>query len=115
MSASAEQKVVVVTGGAGGIGRSIVARAAAAGFAVAIWDMSEGDAERTAGEIAAGGGRAMAVRCDVADADSVNAAAETTRSGLGAAWALVNNAGIDRFALFKDSSTEDWGASSPSI
>jgi 2-hydroxycyclohexanecarboxyl-CoA dehydrogenase len=48
------------------------------------------------------------VHCDVADPESVTAAAATTRAAVGAPWALVNNAGIDRFGLFKDSSPRDW-------
>jgi len=108
VSATAPQRGAVVTGGAGGIGTAIVRRLARAGFAVAIWDISETAAERLAAEVAAGGGRALAVRCDVADTESVAAAANKTRHELGAVWALVNNAGIDRFGLFKDSGPADW-------
>jgi len=108
MSLDKQQKVVVVTGAAGGIGSAIVRRAAAGAFAVAIWDLSHADGERLAGEITKEGGRALAVPCDIADPASVQAAAEMTRSGLGSAWGLVNNAGIDRFGLFKDNPDTDW-------
>lgn len=108
MNSEPREKIVVVTGGAGGIGSAIVRRLAAGGFAVAIWDVSETDAERLAADVATAGGRALAVRCDVAQPESVAAAADATRARLGSPWALVNNAGIDRFGLFKDSDPKDW-------
>jgi len=99
---------VVLTGGAGGIGRATALRVAADGFAVAIWDLDESAAAGVAGEVEAAGGRGLAVACDVTDRSSVASALEATESKLGGPWALVNNAGIDRLSLFKDSDPADW-------
>jgi 2-hydroxycyclohexanecarboxyl-CoA dehydrogenase len=101
-------RVVVVTGAGRGIGRAIALRVAGAGFAVAVWDLDEANATEVAGEIAKSGGRALGTRCDVGDRESVARAAAKTRERLGAAWGLVNNAGVDRMSLFKDSNPDDW-------
>jgi len=77
--------LAVVTGAAQGIGAAIARRLATDGYEVAVLDLDDTRAKSLAQEI---GGRA--VHCDVADPDSVRAAAAET----GAADVLVNNAGI---------------------
>lgn len=99
---------VVVTGGGAGIGRSTAIRLGRDGFSVAVWDLDRDSAEGAAAEIRDGGGRAIAVQCDVSDRASVDAARDRTTSELGAPWGVVNNAGVDRLSLFKDSDPNDW-------
>jgi 2-hydroxycyclohexanecarboxyl-CoA dehydrogenase len=101
-------RVVVLTGGGAGIGRATALRLGRMGFAVAVWDVDRDGAESVASEIRDGGGRAIAVACDVSDRSSVDAARERTLSELGAPFGLVNNAGVDRLSIFKDSDPADW-------
>lgn len=105
---NASERSVVVTGGGGGIGRATALRLGRDGFRVAVWDLDRDGAEAVATDIRESGGRAIAVACDVSDRDSVNAARDRTSDELGAAWGVVNNAGVDRLSLFKDSDPADW-------
>jgi len=73
-----------------------------------LWDLDAGAAEVAAKDLGARGATALPVACDVSKRGSVEAAARATREKLGVPWALVNNAGIDRFALFKESDPDDW-------
>lgn len=84
--------VVVVTGGASGIGRAIAHLAGGAGLHVAIWDLDVDGAADVVDEVAARGGRATALPCDVGDDDAVAAAWGAT-APLGRVAYLVNNAG----------------------
>ncbi len=101
-------RVAVVTGGGRGIGRAIVVRLASDGFVVAVWDQDRGAAEEAVAGVEREGGSACAIDCDVSDLGCVERAVARTREALGPPWALVNNAGIDRPGLFKDSRPEDW-------
>ncbi|MFT4570137.1 MAG: 2-hydroxycyclohexanecarboxyl-CoA dehydrogenase [Hyphomicrobiaceae bacterium] len=101
-------RVAVVTGAGRGIGRAIAKRACQLGLGVAVWDVDEALAVSTADEIGSHGVPAIGVGCDVRDRDAVAEAAERTRSNLGSVWAIVNNAGIDRLATFKESDPQDW-------
>jgi len=88
-------KVVVITGGSGGIGRAIAAQAAAEGDAVCINFNRNGDAARQlADSICAQGGRAIAVGADVSRDEDVVRLFQEAEAKLGAVSALVNNAGI---------------------
>lgn len=90
-------QVVVVTGGASGIGATIVEEFRAAGATAVIFD-------RTLDETA----EAPGVICDVSDADSVNVAVDTVLAEHGRIDALVNCAGVARLAPAEDLSAADW-------
>lgn len=87
-------KVIVVTGGAGGIGRATAVRFAVEGASVALVDVS---AEGLRGSVAAvegAGGRALAVAADVARAADVERYVAAAAERLGGIDYLFNNAGI---------------------
>lgn len=86
-------RTAVVTGGAQGIGRAIVARLLESGAAVALWDRDVALAEKTATELA-NRGKAVAVGCDVASGAEIERACQDTVKALGRIDILVNNAGI---------------------
>ena len=69
-----KDKVIVITGGGGTLCGTLAKALADAGAKIAIWDIDERAAVRTADEIKAGKGRAVAVKCDVLDKESLKAA-----------------------------------------
>jgi 3-oxoacyl-[acyl-carrier protein] reductase len=88
-------KRALVTGGASGIGRAIALAFAAEGADVAVNDVApEAQIEAVVAEIEARGGRALAIRADVADEAAVLTMFERALARLGALDVLVNNAGI---------------------
>jgi NAD(P)-dependent dehydrogenase (short-subunit alcohol dehydrogenase family) len=87
-------RVVVVTGGGAGIGRTYAHRFAAEGAAVVISDLDERAATKVVVELTAGGGTALAHVMDVTDADAAAAMVERADAELGGVDVLVNNAGI---------------------
>ncbi|WP_460062904.1 SDR family NAD(P)-dependent oxidoreductase [Streptomyces sp. YKOK-I1] len=105
---SLQGKVAVVTGGARGIGRGIATVLASKGAAVAVWDLNTEGAEKTAAEIQAAGGRAVAVGGDAADAEAVARSAARTRAELGPVAILVNNAGTTAYEPFTSISEAAW-------
>lgn len=87
-------KVAMVTGGGQGIGEAISKRLANDGFAVAIADLNLDNANKVVSEIEADGGKAIAVKTDVSDRDSVFNAVNTAAEKLGGFDVIVNNAGL---------------------
>src|SRR5690349_19353332 len=91
----ASEGMVIVTGGSRGIGAAICRKLAALGHPVAVnYTARPEAAEAVAASIKAAGGRAQAVRADVADENQVAAMFDEAVSALGPVTALVNNAGI---------------------
>lgn len=85
-------KIMIVTGAAQGIGRGVAERAAAEGASVVLADRAE-FVDETAGVIAAGGGRAIAVQCDLETYAGAKAAAAAAVAAFGRIDILVNNVG----------------------
>ena len=98
----------VVTGAGSGIGRASALRLASEGAIVLATDRDRESAERVAAEIAAAGGRAEAAEVDVAAGDLVETLRGAVDSALGAADALVNNAGVGASGTVLETSDEDW-------
>ncbi|NHC02705.1 2-hydroxycyclohexanecarboxyl-CoA dehydrogenase [Acinetobacter sp. 187] len=101
-------KVVIVTGGAGGIGSATCRRLAAEGAKVAIFDMNVEAANTLADEIKAKNGQAIAIKCDITQHNVVNQAVAQVESELGPIDGLVNNAGFDIFKPFVKSEPPEW-------
>jgi len=89
-------RVAIVTGGGQGLGRAIARRLARDGVRVAIAQRGVEPLERTAAEIGAAGGTALAVPADLREPAQIAALAETVRARLGPVQILVNNAGFNR-------------------
>ncbi|WP_151638216.1 MULTISPECIES: glucose 1-dehydrogenase [Noviherbaspirillum] len=103
-----KDKVVIVTGGAGGIGTAICKRFAAEGSAVAIFDLNRAAADKLADELRGGGARASSHGFDISDHAAVAAEVARAESELGPIDVLVNNAGWDHAARFIDTTPELW-------
>jgi NAD(P)-dependent dehydrogenase (short-subunit alcohol dehydrogenase family)/quercetin dioxygenase-like cupin family protein len=91
---SFENKVSLVTGAASGMGLATAKAFAEAGAAVALADINEAAVRFAANDLAAGGYKAIGIRCDVADEAEVAAMVEQIVSSFGRLDAAFNNAGI---------------------
>jgi NAD(P)-dependent dehydrogenase (short-subunit alcohol dehydrogenase family) len=88
-------EVLLVTGASRGIGAATARLAAQRGYAVAVnYTTNREAAESVVRGIEQGGGRAIAIHCDVAKEEQVLAMFEAVDRGLGRITALVNNAGV---------------------
>lgn len=107
-------KTAIVTGagrGGRGIGRGIALALAGAGADIAITARTSiADAESVADAVRALGRRALAVRCDVSDATSVEALFDAVKQEFGKVDILVNNAGLTKDGLLLRMSEESWDA-----
>ena len=101
-------KTVFVTGGAKGIGRGVCEVFAGYGANVVIADFNLEGAQKTAEDIAAKGGKAYAVKVNVADKASVEAAVAEAAAKFKTIEMMVNVAGIICADKLEDLSEEDW-------
>ena len=114
-----KDKVVVVTGAGGGIGRDFALAMAAHGAKVVVNDLgasvtgegkNPGPAQKVVDEIKAKGGSAVANMDSVADWESAHRIVRTAMDAFGRIDVVVNNAGILRDRFFFNMSVEEWKA-----
>jgi 2-hydroxycyclohexanecarboxyl-CoA dehydrogenase len=103
-----KDKVVVVTGGAGGIGSAICKRFADEGSVVAVFDLNADAGGRLVKDIETKGGRARSYSVDITDHEGVRSAIDRVESELGPIEVLVNNAGWDTGAFFLQTEKPFW-------
>lgn len=102
-------KTAIITGASRGIGAEIAKRFAQAGANVVVnYSGSQQKAEAVAEAIEENGGKAIAVKANVADADAVKAMVDETISQFGTVDILVNNAGITRDNLMMRMKDDEW-------
>lgn len=103
-----KDKVAIVTGAGRGIGAAVALKLASQGAAVACVSRTEANARRSADQVAALGGRSMALAVDVADPAASEAAVMAAIKEFGRIDILVNNAGVTRDGLLMRMSEADW-------
>jgi 3-oxoacyl-[acyl-carrier protein] reductase len=102
-------KVAVVTGASKGIGAAIAKALSAAGAAVVVnYSSSKEGAERVVAEIAAKGGKAVAIQADVTKPAEVTRLFDETKKAFGRLDVLVNNAGIYKFVPLEQITAEEY-------
>ena len=103
-----KEKVIIVTGAAGGIGGAISARFAAEGARVIVTDMNLEGAEATVAQLAAEGGNARALASDISTAEGCRTIIQNVISTEGRIDVLCNNAGINRRGNLLSLTPDDW-------
>src|SRR5919201_4903896 len=103
-----EGKVAVITGGASGIGKGTALAMARLGTEIVIADINDRRLEETRTEIAALGGRVIAVHCDVAKDADVQHLAKVALLEMGRVDIVMNNAGVVLRGTLEQISMADW-------
>src|SRR5262249_21872291 len=104
------KEIILITGASQGLGRQFARVLSAHGAAVVLAARQTGKLEALAEEIAAKGGRAVAVAMDVTDTASIAKAIDAAEAALGPLTVLINNAGIAIEKLSTDQTEADWEA-----
>lgn len=105
---SAVGKNAIVTGGASGIGLATCRRLARDGIGIAVWDIDQAGAERTAAELKSAGARAVGCHVDVSSRALIEAGVARVHAELGPVRILVNNAGMTSFRPFMEVTESEW-------
>ena len=107
-----EGKVIIITGGGTGLGRSMAYRLAEEGANIVVAARRMAPLEETAAGVRERGAKALAISTDVTDTSQINTMVDKTLSEMGAIDILINNAGIvrggDRPKFMWDITDEDW-------
>ena len=108
-------KIALVTGGSRGLGKNMALSLAQKGNdVIVVYRSNESEANEVVSEIEKFGQKAAAIQLDVADTKAFDQFFKTVSTLLKEKWGrdtfdfLVNNAGIDRYSAFKDTSEEDF-------
>ncbi|MEA2375424.1 MAG: hypothetical protein QOD53_1887 [Thermoleophilaceae bacterium] len=108
MAGSLEGKVAAITGASSGIGEATALAFAREGAAVALGARREDRLKDLAKRIEDDGGRALALKADVADESSAHAFVEGANEQLGGLDILVNNAGVMLLGPLEGTDTGQW-------
>lgn len=101
-------KTAIVTGSRRGIGRAIALALAKEGASVVVSDISQEDCQAVVSQIEAGGGKALAVKCDVSVKQEVQDMVARTIAEFGRVDILVNNAMYTTVRPFVRLTEEEW-------
>jgi 3-oxoacyl-[acyl-carrier protein] reductase len=102
-------RVALVTGGSGGIGRSLAAMLAQAGAAVAVgYAANAAPAQAAADRIVQNGGQALAMHADLLRPQAAAELADAVEGSLGPVDILISNAGLGHRQKFEDVTTADF-------
>ncbi|MDQ1534719.1 MAG: 3-oxoacyl-[acyl-carrier protein] reductase [Actinomycetota bacterium] len=106
-----DARPAIVTGGSKGIGASICVALARQGHPVTFcYGSDDAGAAQTVATVEAAGGKALAVRADVSDANDVDRLFGEAETAFGPTLVLVNNAGIARDGLLVRMTDDQWNA-----
>lgn len=101
-------KVILITGGVGGIGRETAQQFLEKGASVELWDMNQEAGDKLVEKWTAEGHKVYFEKVDVSDFDAVKQAMSDLQGRWGHLDVLINNAGITRDATLKKMSPEEW-------
>ncbi|HEY1719829.1 MAG TPA: glucose 1-dehydrogenase [Magnetospirillaceae bacterium] len=101
-------KVAIVTGGGGGIGRATCKRLSSEGAAIVAYDLKSDAAAETVAEIVNAGGKAIGIGGDILSELDIQCATDAALKAFGTIDVLVNNAAFTIKPRLDDVSPEDW-------
>lgn len=103
-----KNKVMIVSGGASGLGLAAAVKFAQKGYDIVLVDVNEEKGRQAEEQIRSMGQDAVFCLCDISNKEQVNKAAETARERFGRADVLINNAGLEIRGSILQCSEEDW-------
>ncbi len=103
-----QDKVVVITGGASGLGREFANTAAKLGMKLVLADVQQDALDKARTDLEAEGVQVLAMTCDVRKGEQVQALADATMAKFGAVHLLFNNAGVGSGGLIWENTEADW-------
>nr|WP_254245085.1 SDR family NAD(P)-dependent oxidoreductase [Hymenobacter sp. BRD67] len=104
-----QDKVVIITGGASGIGLAIAKRMGSEGARIVLADINQDNLNSAAPEVkTAGAPDVLTCMCNVAQEDQVIATVQATLAKFGRLDVVVNNAGLMQFKALDELTGDDW-------
>ena len=101
-------KVMIVSGGASGLGLAAGVKFAKNGYSIVLIDIDEEKGKKAEEQIKSLGQDAVFVKCDISDKAQVERAAQITKERLGRADVLINNAGLEVRGSILQCTEDDW-------
>jgi len=101
-------KVMIVSGGASGLGLAAGVKFAKNGYSIVLIDVDEEKGKKAEEQIKSLGQDAVFVKCDISDKAQVERAAQITKERFGRADVLINNAGLEVRGSILQCTEDDW-------